>query len=391
MRTIFKILLLLSSFPSLGISADFTLDRLESLTGIKQDVAPASDIFPGLPMKLAFGDLDCEINYGGCAGHAFSLTIVDSGQRSIIQAKLDKLAAVSAFNCVSRVAGLQGRQAQYRCRFVRQYDPSHARTVPDVFQPVAAWRQALGNREIDSVWFAASLRIGANGIPLELGENVCPVAVRSQTDLYLTQDGCEDWFPTGLYAEEHAIVGQQLFTLSSATDVARSAQRAVALFLQELESNFKMKPLFAQRALDVEAKEGEWVAERIRQKSAVIGRESWLPPAFNSAYETSTYTLKWFCADGRVYVGAGTQAEKGCGGGGHNVYVDLTHLIYFSSDGVTYHDTVQPDGQLQRYLSLYKTAIADAFKEALVSTCYDRLQGHGMLSNGTCEIRGDVR
>jgi hypothetical protein len=391
MQTSFKIVLLFSIFLSPSAGADFTLDRLESLIGKNQDVASAPDIYPGLPKKLTFGDLDCEINYGGCAEHSFFLTVVDSSQQSVVQAKIDKIAAVSAFNCVSRIAALQGKQSQYRCRFVRQYDLSLERTVPDVFQLPSAWRQALGNREIDSVWFAASVRIGANGIPLELGENVCPVAVRSQADLYLTQDRCEDWFPTGLHAEEHAIVGQKVFTLSSAADVAGSAQRAVALFLQELENNFKMKPLFAQRALDIEAKEGEWVAERIRQKSAVIGRESWLPPVFNSAYETSTYTLKWFCAEGRTYVGAGMLAEKGCGGGGRNVYVDLTHLVYFSSDGVTYHDTVQPDGQLQRYLSLYKAAIADAFKDALVATCYARLQGHGMLSNGTCEIRGDVR
>ena len=50
-----------------------------------------------------------------------------------------------------------------------------------------------------------------------------------------------------------------------------------------------------------------------------------------------------------------------------------------------FDETIQPESQMQSYLSLYKTAIAEVFTKALRDTCYRRLAGKGMVANGVCE------
>ena len=241
------------------------------------------------------------------------------------------------------------------------------------------------------MWFEAAVRINSSGLPLEKVCTVRPIAMSTGHGLWLFEEEVQ---ASAEFARELAVAGNVYFTFLDQRDLKSSLIRVMSMLDERLEQNFGTSPLEAKRALEVKSNAGELVFIRDHQKSQVIGRESWLPAIFNSAYETSTYTVKWFSSDKPEMTSTTEHGFFGKGAEetfGRNVFIEIEHVFLISADGTAYRETISPASQMETYMSAYRRAIQEAFSKSLRDTCNRGLAGKAMMVNGICEVRGDVQ
>jgi hypothetical protein len=378
-----------------AVDADFkrisVLDDVQHRRQQQQVVQPAKDIWLDLPSPMTYmGPIDCDIRYE-CTGASFVLQRVDLNERRAVESQLETLTGAAMSDCHEVQNDYENHQLQTRCRFVRKIHYS-----PAVFQQVAgsvlaSWEPTLRGETIYDLWIEGAARVSSKGLPLEKLPNTRPIALSTDKATYLV---VEQVRPSEEFARQLAVSGQRLFSFENYADLRGSILNVMRLFNEELEKNFSASPLLARRASDEPQLDGEMILKRERGKSFVIGRESWLPAIFNSAYELSTYTVKWYSADKTSMVSSTAHGFFGKGAAetfGPNVFVEIEHVFLIAADGINYRETIVPEEQMNNYLALYRKAVDEAFRKSQKDTCYKRLAGKGMMANGTCDVRGDVK
>ena len=367
------------------------LEHIETNLKQIQPINPASDIWLNLPKPIMEMDpIDCDAEYA-CTGAAFYLAPVEQSRVATIKNRLDELSALPMFGCYRIENDFENKQEQIRCRYVRKTTFSDSQFQGDAAKTIKAWSASKGERFTD-IWVEAGVRVDSRGLPLEKLCAVRPVAAMTDKKLYLFIEQVKG---SAQFAQQIIVTGQRFFSFLETTDLRPSIINVMDIFSDELAKNLKSDPLLADRSLDVRQQLGEWIFKREHQKSRVIGRESWLPAVFNSAYEISSYTFKWFSTDKREATSSTEHGFYGKGAEqtyGHNIFIEVEHVFLLGpSQAGPFKEDIEPQSQMDDYLSLYKRAVSDAFRKALRDTCYVRLAGKGMLVNGVCEIRGNVQ
>jgi len=382
----------------IGGTAEFkqilVVDHIESRNKTTFSVVPAKDIWLDLPTPIEYMDpIDCDIQYE-CTGATFELVQVGKPDWSSVETRLKALSELPMTECYEVENDYENHQTQYRCRFTRRITFEEDKFKRQSVRVLNKWRSVLKDEKILAIWIESGARVDSKGTPLEKLSTTRPIALLTDRNAYLV---LEKVHPTAQFAKEIDVNGQRIFSFKNALDLKDSIGNVMRIFNEEIESNFSSTPLLARRATDVQQLDGELIFKREKEKSKVIGREFWLSSLsdfFNSAYELSTYTVKWNSSDNTSF---GSSVEHGFFGKGaaktfgSNIFLQIEHVFLISSDGVNYRENITPAAQMDAYLTLYKKAVDDAFKKALRNTCYRRLAGKGQLVNGTCEIRGDVQ
>jgi len=368
------------------------LDHIESNIRKPQAISPPADIWLDLPQPImSMNPIDCDVQYE-CTGASFYLTPIETSRMASVKNRLKELSELPLFGCYRVENDFENKQEQTRCRYIRRLSFNEKQFKDEAANEIGNLLTKLKGEKITDIWFEAGVRVDSTGLPLEKLCAVRPVLITTDRNSYLLT---EEVNASAEFAQQIIVTGKRVFSFIDTSNLKPTIVKVMNTLSDELEKDFSADPLLAGRTWDAPQGTGEWIFKRERQKSSVIGRASWLPAFFNSAYEISTYTFKWFSSDQKEMTSSVEHGFFGKGAErtfGHNIFIQVDQVLLIASGpNERFNETIDPKSQMDNYLSLYKKAVSDAFLKALRDTCYNRLAGKGVLTNGVCEIRGDVQ
>jgi hypothetical protein len=352
---------------------------LDEIRNARQNAPVVADIWLALPDHPQVGLLACEAEYT-CPTIEYSLQRVDADTWASTTAALDALSSKPFANCVDVENDHENGQTQTYCSFVRVLDAINGLVSP----PVSLPHDWFAGEQLIKLWIEGAARVTSKGLPLAKSDFVRPVAAVTDKGAYVV---CESRHAPLEFAHELYIAGQRAFSLTERPTKVGIAH-LMTLFIDEFAKQLGSEPLLAAHALDTPPTAGEWIAARQRLKSHVLGG-SGLLNVLSSAYEISTYTLKWYSTDTQSFVPTAEHLIK-CKGAegclGRYIVVSLDHVLLVSADGVNYRDNTDPPSRMQLFMSRYRESVSKAFDSALRATC-GRLEGEAMMTRDACEIR----